>query len=166
MFATQAFSVTVGHLLDDFYMPGYWWKRCIGRIPLGLLVHGAILKRHIGGTWVYTEHTVGGVTRKSHYLVGETWDTSAARIFQSRIGNGHYGSILGKRYYQRVPYKVPWPNGNPAAATARTALAQAVLNWQTVLTEEQKIEYNKRAAHGLRMSGYNLYIRECMKGEA
>jgi hypothetical protein len=163
MFAAQNLVVTIAYIMDDPYMPKGLWKRSIGRIPLGFMVHGTLLKRHVGGTWVYTKHTVGGVTRRSHYLVGETWDTSAARIFQSLIGNGHYGAVLGRRYHQRKAYKVPWPNGNPAAEAARTALAQAVTNWQSILTEEQKIDYNNRATRRGRMYGYNLYISEYIK---
>ena len=88
------------------------------------------------------------------------------RIFRARRGNGFYGSILGRLYHERYRYFVPSSINNIQGAAARSALATAVYNWKNVLTEAQKIEYNKRATKGLRMSGYNLYIREYVKANA
>jgi hypothetical protein len=85
-------------------------------------------------------------------------------IFQTTRGNGYYGSELGKEYQQKKRYKVPSSINNPQGQPARDALTQAVLNWQTVLTPTQKAEYNKRANWTRQMSGYNLYIRELVKG--
>ena len=92
--------------------------------------------------------------------------TAQALIFRVRRGNGYFGSKLGDVYQDKYKYFAPWPNGNPAAATARTALATAVSNWKNVLTAEQKADYNKRATRGLKMSGYNLYIREYVRANA
>jgi len=88
------------------------------------------------------------------------------RIFRARRGNGFYGSKLGVLYHDRMRYFVPSSINNAQGAAARSALATAVSNWQNVLTEAQKIEYNKRATKGLRMSGYNLYIREYVRANA
>ena len=84
-------------------------------------------------------------------------------IFRVRTGNGYYHSTLGKRYQDIYKYFVPASINNSQGQAARDALAQAVLNWQTILTPAQKKEYQQRAVHGLRMSGYNLYIREYIK---
>ena len=81
-------------------------------------------------------------------------------IFRVRRGNGHQGAKLGKVYQDRYDYFVPSSINNVESAAIRTLLATAVSNWQNVLTPEQKQVYNKRATKGLRMSGYNLYIRE------
>jgi hypothetical protein len=90
-------------------------------------------------------------------------DTSNAVIYQTRRGNGSYGTKLGKLYQDCKPYKVPWPNGNPAAVAAGAVLAHAVLNWTTIISAEDKAEYNRRAKIKNIMSGYNLYISEYIK---
>ena len=133
---------------------------------LGFGAHGVIGTHHINGTRHEITHTVAGVTRVSIYYTGETWIYDDAIIYRTRRGNGKAGSKLGVRYKEQRPYKVAWPNGNPAAAAARTAFATAVLNWQTVLTEEEKNSYYIRATRAMHMSGYNLYIREYMLANA
>ncbi len=136
------------------------------RIPLGFAARRTLFKYHTGGTWHYIPHTVGGVTRWSHYLTGETWVGTNAIIFRVRRGNGYFGSGYHEIIQDQYPYFVPLSINNAQGATARSALATAVSNWQSVLTEEEKIEYNKRATEGLRMSGYNLYIREYVRANA
>lgn len=84
-------------------------------------------------------------------------------IFRVRPGNGYYNSKIGRKYQDTYAYFVPSSINNPQGQVARDALAQAVLNWQNILTPAEKKEYQKRAVHGLRMSGYNLYIREYIK---
>lgn len=84
-------------------------------------------------------------------------------IFRVRPGNGYYSSKIGKKYQDMYKYYVPASINNPQGQPARNALAQAVLNWQTIITPAAKKEYQKKATHGLRMSGYNLYIREYIK---
>ena len=44
MFAAQNLTVVVGHLMDDPYAPKGQWKKCIGRIPLGMAVRGSWAK--------------------------------------------------------------------------------------------------------------------------
>jgi len=109
---------------------------------------------------------VGGATRLSHYLTGEAWNGDNAITYRVRRGNGYFGSKANERYQDQYPYFIPSSINNIQGAPARVALATAVSNWQNVLTEEEKIEYNKRAARGLRMSGYNLYIREYVRANA
>lgn len=80
--------------------------------------------------------------------------------FRVRRGNGHQGSVAGKLYQDKYPYFVPTSINNTEGQPARDALSTAVHNWQSVLTDEQKASYHKRAQNGLRMSGYNVYIRD------
>lgn len=85
-------------------------------------------------------------------------------IFRVQPGNGYYGSQIGKHYQHKYTYFVPSSINNIEGQPARDALAQAVSNWQTVLSESEKTDYQRRAIHSLRMSGYNLYIREYILG--
>lgn len=85
-----------------------------------------------------------------------------ASIFRVRHGNGFYGAILGHKYQDKYIYVVPGNVNNIEGQPARDALTQAVYNWKNTLTPQEKAEYNSRAAKGLHMSGYNLYIREYM----
>jgi len=140
------------------------------RIPLGFAARRTLFKYHTGGTWHYVPHTVGGVTRWSHYLTGETWVGTNAIIFRVRRWYKKWDPTSHEIIQDQYPYFVPSSINNIQGAAARSALATAVHNWQGTgpdpLTETQKIEYNKRATKGLRMSGYNLYIREYVKANA
>jgi hypothetical protein len=84
-------------------------------------------------------------------------------IFRCRIGNGFIGSVKGKFYQDKYKYFVPSSINNPEGQPARDALKQAVLNWQTILTAEQKAEYNRRGKLNGNLQGYSLYIREYIK---
>lgn len=86
-------------------------------------------------------------------------------IFQMVRGNGLYGSVLGKAYQTIKKYFVPSSINNVQGEPYRAQMRAAVHKWQADLTTEQKEEYTKRANKGLKMSGYNLFIREAMKGE-
>jgi len=86
--------------------------------------------------------------------------------FRGRHGNGYYGSVLSQLYFDKFFYTNPWPNGNPAAGAARSALTTAVSNWKNVLTDQQKAAYHKRAVKRGQMSGYNLYVGEYVKANA
>lgn len=89
--------------------------------------------------------------------IGHKW------IFRVRRGNGIMGSTLGFPHQDKYKYFVPASINNPEGQAARDALKEAVLNWQTVLTTEQKAAYNKRAQKPREMSGYNLYIQEYIR---
>ena len=92
---------------------------------------------------------------------------SIANAFTYRVrpGHGFWGAVLGKVYQDRYTYFVPTSINNPESAARRILWAAAVLKWQTVLTPAEKKVYNTRATKGLRMSGYNLFMREEMKGK-
>lgn len=81
-------------------------------------------------------------------------------IFRVRRGNGHAGSIAGVAYQDKYKYVVPSSINNEESAEVRTLLTEAVYNWKNILTDAQKKDIEQRAANGLHMSGYNLYIRE------
>lgn len=83
-------------------------------------------------------------------------------IYRSRTGNNNYGAPLGRAIQDKYNYFVPSSINNVESAASRTKWAGAVLKWQTVLTDAEKKAYNKRAHHRLRMSGYNLFMREEM----
>ncbi len=86
------------------------------------------------------------------------------KIFRVRRGNGFHDSILGAFYQDQYDYVVPASINNPESQKDRQQLIAAVHKWKFDLTAAQKKEYNKRATKGLRMSGYNLFMREAMKG--
>jgi hypothetical protein len=81
-------------------------------------------------------------------------------IFRLRAGNGYFGAALGVIYQDKYSYFVPSSITNTEGQAARDLLAAAVGNWQSVLSDEEKANFNARALNGLQMSGYNLYIRE------
>jgi len=86
-------------------------------------------------------------------------------IFQTTVGNGYYGSVLVVRYQQKKKYKVPSSINNSEGESYRRQWIASVEKWQYDLTDSQKALYNKRATQSLHMSGYNLFMREAMKGE-
>lgn len=85
-------------------------------------------------------------------------------IFRVQRGNGFVGSVVGRKYQHRMAYYVPGSISNVEGEPSRRQWIAAVHKWIYDLTTEQKEEYNKRVQTGLRMSGYNLFIREAMKG--
>ena len=86
-------------------------------------------------------------------------------IFRVRRGNGHAGAITGVAYQDKYGYFVPSSINNVQSTPYRTHWKAAVDFWQNILSTDEKIAYNKRATKGLRMSGYNLFMREAMNGE-
>lgn len=86
-------------------------------------------------------------------------------IFRVRPGNGYYGADLGKTFQDRYNYFVPTSINNPQSEPYRTQWKAAVHKWRYDLTTEQKKEYNRRASKENLMSGYNLFMREAMKGK-
>lgn len=135
-------------------------------ITLGTTARRTLNKYHSGGSWVYDSHVVGGRIYESHYLVGATWHGELAIIYRVRRGNGSHGAKLGVIYQDQFPYFVPTSINNAQGAAARTAFAQAVYNWQNVLDEDTKIEYNRAAARKGNLTGYNLYIGIYVKENA
>ena len=86
------------------------------------------------------------------------------KTYRVRRGNGFFGANLGEEYQDKFNYTVPGSINNPESDPYRAVLRAAVQHWQYALTGAEKKEYNRRASHGLRMSGYNLFIREVMLG--
>lgn len=86
------------------------------------------------------------------------------KTYRIRRGNGHYGAIDGEIYQDKYDYFVPGSINNVEGAPYRAQWIAAVLHWQQVLTADEKAAYQRRASHGLQMSGYNLFMREAMKG--
>lgn len=113
--------------------------RMYGTVPLGLAVRRTMNKKGTGEG--------GAVT------------------YRVRRGNGSYGSVDGKIYQDKYDYpEVTGLELNFAYGASRN-YAVALEYWQEVLTDAEKKEYNRRAAHGWQMSGYNLFLKEALRGE-
>ena len=85
--------------------------------------------------------------------------------YRVRPGNGHYDSELGKVYQDKYVYFVPGSINNAQSEPYRRQWIAAVHKWRYDLTDAQKAGYNLIASKGLRMSGYNVFMRKAMKGE-
>jgi len=107
-------------------------------------------KRMYGGVFI------GAGIRKS---IGKT------TTYRIRRGNGFYGAIDGEIYQDKYDYFVPTSINNTQSAPYRAQWIAAVHKWIYDLTAAQKTEYQRRASHGLEMSGYNLFMREAMLGK-
>ena len=86
-------------------------------------------------------------------------------IFRVRRGNGSAGATLGKRYQDKYKYVVPSSINNIESAPYRTQWKTAVDYWKNILSAADRADYNEQATHGLRISGFNLFMRKAMKGE-
>lgn len=84
--------------------------------------------------------------------------------FRLRPGNGYYESKVGEIYQDRYAYFVPPSINNPESEPYRRQWIAAVHKWRYDLTTEEKKEYDRRAMFVRHMSGYNLFMREAMKG--
>lgn len=133
------------------------------RIPLGFAARKTLGKYSTGGTRIYSTHIVGGRLYRSHDIKGETWHGENAITFRVRRWYKKWNPSSREVVQDQYPYWIPSSINNPEGAASRTALAQAVLNWQTVLTEAEKIEYNRRASEKKGKFGYHLYISEYIK---
>lgn len=87
------------------------------------------------------------------------------RTFRIRPGNGHYEAELGQVYQDQYTYFVPGSINNAQSEPYRRQWIAAVHKWKYDLTAAQKKAYDIRANRGLHMSGYNLFMREAMKGK-
>ena len=88
------------------------------------------------------------------------------RIFRFRRGNGYYNANVGTFYQDQYDYFVPTSITDAAGDASRAACAAGVTAWQT-LSDTQKQVYNDSASmQGLRMSGYNLFMRNYIKANA
>jgi hypothetical protein len=85
-------------------------------------------------------------------------------IYRVRRDNGLQFPDKRIVHQDKYPYFLPPGYDTANAGPARDNFRQAVINWKTVLTDEEKQTYNKRARKGMHMSGINLYIKEYMTG--
>jgi len=85
--------------------------------------------------------------------------------YRIRRGNGYYGANLGEEYQDKFNYTVPLSINNPQSEPYRRQWIAAVHKWRYDLSDADKTEYQRRASHGLQMSGYNLFMREAMLGK-
>lgn len=85
-------------------------------------------------------------------------------IFRVQKSDTRYGVPAGKLLQDKYKYFVPPSINNAESEPYRRQWIAAVHKWIYDLTDTQKKAYNKRANKGLRMSGYNLFMREAMKG--
>lgn len=90
--------------------------------------------------------------------------TGGAVTHRVRRGNGYYGSIASKIYQDKYNYSAAMKAIDNAPAPYQRNYAVAIDYWQNILTASQKKEYDKRAGRQLRMSGYNLFLREALTG--
>lgn len=87
------------------------------------------------------------------------------KTYRVRRGNGFYNSILGHRYQDKFNLVIPSSINNPESEPYRAVFRAAVLFWQKTVSAAAKKEYDHRASKRLQMSGYNLFMREALKGE-
>lgn len=85
-------------------------------------------------------------------------------IYRVRTGNNNYGAPLGKPIQDKYDYFVPSSINNIQSKPQRRQWIAAVHHWKYCLSVAEKKAYNNRAHNGMRMSGYNLFMREAMKG--
>lgn len=85
-------------------------------------------------------------------------------IYRVRAGRNFYGVALGYPLQDKYKYVVPSSINNPEGEPWRRQLIAAVHKWKYDLSPAQKKAYNARVTSGMHMSGYNLFIREAMKG--
>ena len=86
------------------------------------------------------------------------------RTFRVRRGNGFYTSKIGTLYQDQFAYNVPSNINNIQSEPYRMQWKAAVAKWKNDLNAAEKNAYRIRANKIGYMSGYNLFIREAMKG--
>ena len=86
------------------------------------------------------------------------------RTFRVRPGNGYLAGDEKDIYQDQYPYFLPTGYATANIGPARQQWIAAVHKWTADLTAAQKAVYDGRANAGLHMSGFNLFMREAMKG--
>ena len=87
-----------------------------------------------------------------------------SRTFRVRKGTGYIAGDEKDFYQDQYAYFLPTGYATANVGPYRQQWIAAVHKWKFDLTAAQKQEYNVRASKGLRMSGFNLFMREAMKG--
>lgn len=85
--------------------------------------------------------------------------------YRLRRGNGQYGAELGVLYQDKFNRVVPSSINNVEGEPYRILLAAAVDHWQKILNPTEKKNYNRLAGHYQHLSGYNLFVRQVIKGD-
>lgn len=85
-------------------------------------------------------------------------------IYRVRGGKNFYGTALGYKLQDKYKYVVPSSINNPEGEPGRRQWIAAVHKWKYDLTPAQKEAYNARVTSSMHMYGYNLFMREAMKG--
>ncbi len=83
------------------------------------------------------------------------------KTYRVRTGNGHYGSTLGRKYQDTMIYYTPANPQTGAQQANRATFAEAMAAALT-LTEEQRIPYKERARAEIRVTWFNVFIRDYM----
>ena len=86
--------------------------------------------------------------------------------YRVRPGNGYYNSIAGEVYQDCYTYFVPASITNAEGEPARVAFAAAIVLWQALSQSEKRALDIRANKARLRMSGYNLFIREYVRVHA
>lgn len=87
------------------------------------------------------------------------------KTFRVRRGAGFPNIPKGDVYQDQYTYFAPTSINNATSDPRRRQWAAAVDKWKTGLTPAEKATYNKRIHSASHMSGYNLFMREAMKGQ-
>lgn len=115
---------------------------------------------------VYKGVTIGVVIRGtiSKEDPGDPSKSIPDKIFRLRPGHGYKAGDENDHYQDQYPWFVNAGIYNTKSEPYRRQWIAAVHKWKYDLTDSEKEAYNRRASKGLRMSGYNLFMREAMKG--
>jgi len=84
--------------------------------------------------------------------------------YRVRTGNNNNGAPLGSPIQDKFEYNIPSSINNPESQPYRQQWKAAIAKWRYDLTAEEKKVYKSRANRVRHMSGYNLFVREAMKG--
>lgn len=87
-----------------------------------------------------------------------------AYTYRVRRGAGGFYSTEGELYQDKYLYTAAMAAIDTGTPPTKANLAAAVDYWKTILSESEKEEYNRRAVRAMHMSGYNLFLREALKG--
>ncbi len=84
------------------------------------------------------------------------------KTYRVRTGNGHYGTILGKKYQDEMDYKVVRDPKTEDQQAWRGIFADSVAS-ALLLTEEQREPYKKTAQEEGGQSWISVFIREYLE---
>jgi len=103
-----------------------------------------------------------GINSVRSVLIQKKWGTEAGQGLNPDFGIYQLRKCKEGKISIKMKFYTPANPQTQSQQDNRQKLSDAVAAYQ-ILTDEQKAVYHKRAI-GMRMSGYNLYIREQMYG--